>query len=173
LFGTYEYFPEIYHGVANFSYTTPTKKLQRILIELLYQINQRKGGLNFPEFTRQNIKVELEIGIADGLTFNYLDREVLKQYQEKYSRKVFPKLDFLCIARYYVTKKKHQSSLRFDYYMLRFLFNKKKATLRVYHEKGTRRLPIGDLIRFLMEKINQELSREKSSPIQIDYMHAL
>jgi hypothetical protein len=173
LFGVYENFPEMYHSIARLDHEVSTEKLQRVLVESLYRLNRGNGSSNFPEFTRHNIGVELEFGIADGLTFSYLDGEILEHCREMIYRQVFSMLDFLCVVRYYVIEEAKRKALRFDYHMLRFLFNEEEVELRVYHEKGTRRLPIEDLVKFLLQDINQELVRNKSSPLKMSYMRAL
>ena len=173
MFGTYEDFPEIYHSISRFSHTTSTKRLQSVLIRSLYRLNRKKAGPALPEFAQYNIEVELELGIADGLTFNYIDREISKDCQERIRRKAFPTLDFLCVVRYYNVAVKSRNALRFDYHMLRFTFSEKEVELRVYHERGTRRLPIDELVNFIVEKIGKELTRKKLSPLKMSYMRAL
>ena len=170
MFGTYENFPEIHQGIARFSHATSTKKLQRALIQSLYKINRSNDGPKLPEFTQYNIEVELELGIADGLTFNYIDKETSKDCQERIRKRAFPTLDFLCVIRYYAVDKKKRSPLRFDYHMLRFSFNEKEIELQVYHERGTRRLAIDELINFLTKKINRELAGKKLSPLKVSYL---
>lgn len=172
MFGTYENFPEIHQGTARFSHATSAKKLQRTLIQSLHKINRNNDGPDLPEFTRYNIEVELELGIADGLTFNYIDKETSRDCQERIRRKPFPTLDFLCIVRYYAVKKKNRSPLRFDYHMLRFLFSQNQVELQVYHERGTRRLPIDELVNFLTERINRGLARNKLSALEMSHMRA-
>jgi len=172
LFGIYENFPEIYQGIARFSHATSAKKLQRVLIQSLYKINRDNEGPNLPEFTQYNIEVELELGIADGLTFNYIDKEMSRDCQERIRKRAFPTLDFLCIVRYYAVQKKRRSPLRFDYHMLRFSFSENEVELQVYHERGTRRLPIYELVNLLTERINRGLARKKLSPLEMSHMRA-
>lgn len=173
MLGTYENFPKIYHSVSRFSYTISVEKLQRAIIQSLCKLNRKKEGPNLPEFTQYNIEVELELGIADGLTFSYVDREISRDCLERLREKVFQTLDFLCIVRYYAVKKDRRSSLRFDYHILRFLFNEDEVEIRVYHERGTRRLAVEDLSIFLTETINQELATEKLSPLKRTYVRAV
>ena len=74
------------------------------------------------------------------------------------------------VVRYYTVDKKKRSPLRFDYHMLRFSFNEKEIELQVYHERGTRRLPIDELINFLTKKINRELAKKKLNPLKMSYL---
>ncbi len=173
MFGIYENFPEIYHSVARFSCKAPTNELQKAILSCLCEMNRNEEELDLPEFSRHNIDVELDFGIADGLTFNYLDKETLKHCQQMSSSQVFSILDFLCIVRYYAIENEKRNPLRFDYHMLRFLFGDKEVELQVYHEKGTRRLSIEDLITFLMTRMNQTLAKKKLSGLKTSYVHAL
>lgn len=173
MYGTYENFPEIYHSISRFSHRTSAKKLQRVIIQSLCKLNRKKDGPKLPEFTKYSIEIELELGVADGLTFNYIDREISRDYQKRVRRKALPTLDFLCIVRYYAATKKTRRPLRFDYHMLRFSFNEEEVELRVYHERGTRRLSIEDLVNFLIGEINQELTRRKLSPLNMSYTRSV
>ena len=129
--------------------------------------------MDFPEFARHNIKAALEFGIAEGVTFSYIDDEILGWCHERLSEQSFQALDFLCIVRYYVTDEERKRPLKFDYYMLRLLFQEGEAELHVYHERGTRRLSIEDLIRFLVGRINQELARNDLKPLKITHTRVL
>jgi len=173
LFGVYENFPEMHHSVARFSHKTPTRELQTVLVQCLHRLNESKERLDIPEFSRHKVSIEIDFGIADGLAFNYLDKEILKNYQSLSSQQTFTVLDFLCIVRYYAGGKRRRSPLRFDYHMLRFLFGEGEVELRVFHEKGTRRLSMEDLVTFLAEKINQALAGRKSSPLEMSYIRSL
>jgi len=173
LFGVYENFPEMHHGVVRFSHKNPTKELQKVLIQCLCQLNQQEEELDIPESSRHNVNIKMDFGIADGLTFNYLNKEVLQHCQAISSQQTFPALDFLCIIRYYAKEKGKRSPLRFDYHMLRFLFRESEVELQVFHEKGTRRLSTEDLVTFLAEKINRALARGRSSPLRMNYIRAL
>jgi len=77
-------------------------------------------------------------------------------------------LDFFCVVKYYSPriKAKHKA-LKFDYYLFRFVFRKPSVILTVFHERGTRRLPIKELIEFLTNQINTELTRARSEPIKL------
>ena len=99
-------------------------------------LNASKGGPSLPEFSRNNIKVELETGIANGLAFDYIEDEVLDRVVKQASQQAFSMLDFFCVARYYLVDEKSLRALRFDYYMLRFRFGEREMELRVYHEKS-------------------------------------
>jgi len=171
LFGIYENFPEMYHGIARFYCKTLTNELQRALLNCLCDMNRNEEELDLPEFGRDNIDVEVDFGIADGLTFNYLDKETLKHCQQMLGVQSFSVLDFLCIVRYYAIENDRRKPLRFDYHMLRFLFSEKEVELRVYHEKGTRRLSIEDLITLLTTKVNQILAKKKLIRLKTSNVH--
>ena len=171
MFGVYDFFPKTYHGIARFSFNVSTRELQGIIIDTLYQLN--RGKVNFQDFAQFNIEVILEFGIADGVTFNYLDRETLKYCSERLHKQTSPKLDFFCVSRYYLMGKGKRRPLKFDYYILRFIFDEKEAELQVFHEKGTQRLSVKDLIILLMKNINRKLARKNLGSLNVTYKHAL
>ena len=70
------------------------------------------------------------------------------------------------VARYYVSRDGRDRPLRFDYYMLRFLFGHGSVELRVFHEKGTRRLSIEDLVDLLYKGLSKRIGEELSMRIE-------
>lgn len=174
MLGYYENFPDIYHGIARFSHSILTRELQRVIIQSLYRLNQggKESQLIYAA-SRLGCEVILEFGIGEGFTFNYLDKEMLESFLKRLRGETFSLLDFFCIARYYVTDEEKRRPLKFDYYILRFIFYEREVELRIFHERGTRRLPIGVLIRLLRETMNRELSRKRLSPVNLDYLRAL
>jgi len=170
--GVYENFPDLHHGAALFSSQASPRALQRILIRLFYRINRGEETFDVPMFASQGIQLMPEIGIAEKLTFSFIDEEEKERWLENVEKKTFKTLDFIWIARYYISEKGRNKPLKFDYYMLRFIFRSRAMELRVHHEKGARRLPIDDLIRLIGEKINQDLKREGKRPLRIDFLSA-
>jgi len=170
--GVYENFPDLHHGIALFSYKTSTQNIQRILIRLFYRINQGEEVLEVPELTSHGIQLVSDIGIADALAFNFIDEEEKNRWLNLMKKKAFETLDFIWIVRYYVSKKGKNTPLKFDYYMLRFLFRSETMELRIHHERGTRRLPIEDLIKLIGEKINKELKKEGEEALILESLGA-
>jgi len=170
--GIYENFPDLHHGIAVFSYKTPPQNLQRALICLFYELNQGEEDFEIPLLANHGIHLTLDIGIADTLTFNFIDEEEKGRWLSLMEKRIFEILDFILIARYYVSEEGKRKSLKFDYYMLRFIFKSGIMELRVHHEKGTRRLPLEDLIRLIGEKINQKLKEKGEDPIILKSLSA-
>ena len=171
MIGTYDNFPDLYHGVALFSCRSSPKSIQRVIVSLFCRINHGEA-LELPILSSQGIQLFLDIGIAEGLAFNFIDDEEKNRFLSLIEKTSFRTLDFLCIARYYVPVGNRRRPLKFDYYMLRFIFDSETVELIVYHEKGTRRLSIEDLIRILSEKINEELRRMGKPPLEIETLRA-
>lgn len=169
MLGRYENFPEIRHGIVYFVHQLPTIELQQIMIKALYRLSRRQRGHKFSSVKSVlNCSVRFEFGIADGLTFNYIDEEVLKLSLDFVSRGVCSTLDFICIVRYYkkIGRRKYRP-LRFDYYIIRFLFYERGGNIEVYHEKGTRRFPIDDLVALIIRRVNRELARSKQPRVTV------
>lgn len=173
MFGLYEFFPESYHGAARFSYEGRMEELQKVIILSLYQLNLGKGKLRSCRSAQPKMSAILEFGIADGITFSYLDREMWTYYRKNSRKQPFQTLDFLCIARYYVAAGDKQKPLRFDYYILRFLFQESEVEVQVFHEKGTQRLSVGDLIAVLVKRFNREMKKRKLGHLKKSYLRML
>ena len=173
MLGIYEHFPDIYHGSALFSSSAPSIEIEKILLTVLHRLNQNRENLSLPGFVWNGIDVEVNVGIADDLTFSYIDEEILHLCLRTLSETVFSTLDFLFIVKYYVPENGNRKPLRFDYYIVRFTFRTGEVEILVYHEKGTRRLAVEDLIMFIMEEVNRELKKRKKSSLKKIHLRAV
>jgi hypothetical protein len=172
--GIYENFPDLHHGVAVFSCGAGCRAVQRALIRLFHRINVGGEPVEAPVLSSQGISLFFEIGVADGLVFNFIDDEEMARWVGLLTedKREIKTLDFILIARYYVSREGRRRPLRFDYYILRFIFGSEALEIRVHHERGTRRLPIDDLLRLLGEKISLELKRLGEAPLRLESLAA-
>jgi len=160
LLGRYENFPEIVHSVARFTHQSTEKKLQQAILRALHRLNQATHNLNaISPFSTPGCKVSFEFGVAEGLTFNYLDREELERLQKSIKKETPPTLDFFSVVRYHILKEGRLVPLRFDYHLLRFAFHRNNVEVQVSHERGIRRVPLEDLTNFIIGQIREKLSR--------------
>lgn len=121
-----------------------------------------------------DIEVSFEVGVAEDVEFNYLDKEELDRFQKGIVEKELPILDLFCVVRYHVVNDiKKRVPLKFDYHLLRFTFQKNSMELRICHERGTRRVPLEDLITFITKRINEELSKKQLKPLNLEYLRTL
>lgn len=106
-------------------------------------------------------KVIFEFGLADDekFNFNYVDREEVKKALDSLS-KAPDTLDFFCVIRYYQVKGEKRQALKFDYYLLRTMYEKELFELQVFHQRGPRYLSPEELIWFVFNEINQASSRK-------------
>ena len=164
--GVYTHFPDTYHCAALFLHKASRRKFQKSLIGLFYEMNMGEESFNIQSITSHGIKIAFDIGIADELTFNFIDDEERKKWLSILNKREFEILDFLLVARYYVSRDGRDRPLRFDYYMLRFLFGRRSVELRIYHEKGTRRLSIEDLVDLLYKGLRRRIGGELSMRLE-------
>ena len=175
MLGRYENFPEVIHGVARFTFKSPIKKVQQAVLRALHQLNQEVCGLNaVTPHLPPDIEVSFEVGVAEDIEFNYLDKEELDRFQKSIVEKELSILDFFCVVRYHVVNdKRKRVPLKFDYHLLRFMFQENNAELRICHERGTQRVPLEDLITFITKRINKELSQKRLIPLNLEYLRTL
>jgi hypothetical protein len=168
LLGFYEDFPVFPHAKADFLCTASTKTLQEAIVTTVHNLNSQEYDLNAIAPTKINCKISFEFGIAEGSSFNYLDLEEVKSVRKSLAKKEAPmNADFLCIIKYHVTNGDKRQPLKFDNYMLRFIFRKPQMQLRVFHEKGTQRLSLEELIEFLTRQVNNELEKMQAKPLRL------
>lgn len=158
LLGRYENFPIMIHGVTSFTHQYSTIELQLGILHTLHRLNQETRNLNVlsPPSTSK-CEVSFEFGVAEGITFNYLDEGELKRFQKSIPKEAPPTLDFLCVLRYHTLKEAKRVPLRFDYHLLRFVFHGKMVEMQIFHERGIRRVSLEDLTDFIIGQIREEL----------------
>ncbi len=161
MLGYYESFPENIHGIARFATSISKKRLQQALTKILHKANNET--FNLEDVTHPSIphcKVIFEFGIAEANNFNYIDSEEANKMRKSIRKKPFQIMDFLCAIRYYKTKDRKKTPLKFDYYMLRFTFNKKSTEIQVFHERGPRHMAPEDTTNFIVNRINKKFPKK-------------
>jgi len=169
LFGRYENFPENVHGIAIFDYLDPTKSIQQTILCALHHLNHEIYNLGaVTPYLKQNYEVGFEFGVAEGFDFNFLDTKELDKCLRSVVEKELETLDFFVVVRYHsVREEGKRVPLKFDYHVLRFMFQESGLELRIRHERGTQRVPIDDLTEFIAKRINIELSQQHLTPLII------
>jgi len=168
MLGYYESFPENIHKIARFATSISNKTLQQALIRTFHKINNETLSLeDVADPSVPQCTVIFEFGIAEVKDFNYLDDEEKSKALKAIQKKPFQIMDFFCGIRYYKTQNDKKIPLKFDYYMLRFTFNKNSMQIQVYHERGPRYMSPEDLADFVTDKINGAFSKRILKPLDV------
>lgn len=173
--GRYENFPEVIHGVARFTCKSSMRRVQQAILSAFHLLNHEVCGLSdvMPHLP-QECEVSFELGVAEDFDFNFLDKKELDRFQRSIVEKELPTLDFFFVVRYHVVNDKGKRvPLKFDYHMLRFMFQENSMELRICHERGTQRVSLEDLITFMTKRINEELSQRQLKPLNLEYLRVL
>lgn len=174
MLGYYENFPEVVHGVAQFSHSLSSSVLQHTILQTLHRLNHEPHKIGeVTPLAPSQCDASFEFGLAEVSTFNYLDRDEVDRALKTVSKKALETLDFFCAIRYHATSKEKRSRLKFDYYLLRFTFERRNAEMRVFHERGPRRVSPEELLIFLVKDINKGLNRNRARPLTVKNMRAL
>jgi hypothetical protein len=154
--GLYENFPSQIQWIERFTSSLPSKQLQQKLIHILCETNQIE--LSFEEVTNPTIpdcKVIFEFGLADSKSFSFIDNEEQRKALDLIGKEHMQTIDFFCGIRYYKGKREKKAPLKFDYYLLRTIYNKGTVEVHVHHEKGPRYISPQDLTQLIFNKINE------------------
>lgn len=157
--GFYENFPLNIHMVESFNSTLSSKQLQQRLIQVLYEINRKE--FSFEEAANPTIpecKLIFEFGLADAEGFNYIDEEEVKKVRTLLGKEHLRTMDFFCVICYYKGEKK--TALKFDYYLLRTVYDRDILEIQVFHKKGPRYISPEDLTLFIFNKTNEASNRK-------------
>lgn len=173
MLGFYDDFPAFPHAKAEYTCTTSAVTLQKAIMNAAFSLNDQKSDLTAIAPTKIGCKISFEFGVAEGSNFDYLDSEEIERFRKSMSKKeTLSCLDFLCIVKYHVTNGGRKQPLKFDNYMLRFVFQGPHVQLRVFHERGTQRLSLEELIEFLTKQVNTQLEKMEAKPLRLtSFMH--
>jgi hypothetical protein len=161
MLGLYENFPKTVHKTAFFATSISNKRLQQALIQTVQKIN--KKTFNLEEIANPSVPqctVILEFGIAEANNFNYLDDEEANKALKVIQKKPLQAMDFFCALRYYKTQNGKKTPLRFDYYMMRFIFDKDSLEIQIFHERGPRYMSPEDITNFVTNEIGENFSKK-------------
>lgn len=175
MLGRYQNFPEVIHGTARFTFPSSTQQLQQVILEVAHQLNHEAySAKDFTPFLASNCRVSFEFGVAEDVTFNYMNKEELERCQRRIETKPLPIIDIFSVIRYHrVSANGRFTPLKFDYSMLRFTFSRKTMELLVSHERGNQRISMEDFITFLTDKIDEKLKERAQKALVLKYLHAL
>ncbi len=161
MLGFYENFPIDIHKTLHYTVSVSKKRSQKTLAQILHKLNNKSFSLEevaYPSVPQ--CIVVFEFGIAEANSFSYLDKEETDKVLKAMLKKSFQVMDFFCAIRYYKTTNRKKKPLKFDYYMLRFKFNKKSIEIQVFHERGPRHVSPEDLTNFIANKMNESSSKK-------------
>jgi hypothetical protein len=170
LLGRYDSFPENLHSIALLATQAPQKSLQQSIFRAFHRLNNETFGIGaLTPYLKQDCEVGFEFGVADGVDFVFLDQNELEQCLTAVKENELKVLDFFVVVRYHTTKKENKKvPLRFDYHVIRFIFNEDQTELRIRHEKGPQRVPLSELTDFLVDQINNELYGAQLAPLVLN-----
>ncbi len=176
MLGFYENFPEAIHihGAAQFNHSLSNSFLQQIILKTFHRLNHERHEIGeITPLAPSECEASFEFGLAEGLAFNYLDKDEVGRALKTVNKKALETLDFFCAIRYRATGKEKKSRLKFDYYLIRFTFEKGNEEIRIFHERGPRRASPEELLTFLVKNINKSLSRNRARPLTVKKLWAL
>jgi len=161
MLGFYENFPENPHRTTRFNTSVSNKRLQQALIQMFHQLGNE--SLTIEDVANPSLPrctVIFEFGIAEANNFSYLDSEEKSRVIRAIQKRPFQIMDFLCSIRYYKTQNEKKTPLKFDYYMLRFAFNKSTMEMEVFHERGPMHISPEEITNFIANKTNGKFSKK-------------
>lgn len=176
-FGLFINFPSMIHGVARISHENATVKIQQAIIQAFYSLNKLKDA--YPISVADHVgtyngEISFEVGVADGLFFDYLNQEALqKLYATLKSGEAHSILDFIIIIVYRYLREGKRISLNFDHHILRFLFYNREVEVSLFQSKGTRRMPLDDFLNLIISRVSSETRQMGLKPIKIENVKTL
>jgi hypothetical protein len=175
MLGKYDRFPTtILHCSALLTHKNPIIKLQLLLIRSLRALNDKitKYSISFADYLRKfEGEISFEVGVAEGIYFNYLDDEEVMRLSELLSKHgVFSSLDIILIIRYHYIQGKKRIPLRADRYLLRFILHTSRIELYLFHEGGIMRITPEEVLAFVVDHVNHFIELEGLEKLHLEYI---
>lgn len=162
MLGLYENFPENIHRTESFSSALSVPKLQQKIVRVLLELNAKPFGfedIGVPSL--HECTVIFEFGIAEDKSFNFIDNQEAISVLKTLRKQATQVLDFFIAIRYYKHTEQKKKPLRFDYYVLRTIFNPNNSIeFQVFHERGPRYISPEELISIVAKEINGTPARK-------------
>lgn len=161
MLGFYNNFPTNVHKIMHVTAPASKKRLQLAITQILHKLNDQTLSLEdiaYPSVPQ--CLVNFEFGIAEANNFNYLNKEETDRTLEVIRKKPVQVMDLFCAIQYYKIRTKKKIPLKFDYYLLRFIFGKKLTEIQVFHERGPRHISPSEIADFVINKIDKKLSKK-------------
>jgi hypothetical protein len=169
MLGRYENFPENIHVTMSFTTRFTDQKLQRKIMATSREINRK--SFSFEEIgipIMHGCTLNFEVGIAEGKSFNYINDEETKRVLSVLKKQSFRVMDFFVAVRYHKAEDQKKTPLRFDYYMVRFVFSGNNyVELQVFHERGPRHIAPADVIDLISREVNGASTRKILNKVQL------
>lgn len=177
LLGKFTNFPTATHGTARVTYNDHPAEIQRSVVQALSKLNGLRETIpiSLPSMAGTcKGRVGFEVGIAEGTYFNYLDDHMTNKLCAPTTlRELYSVLDFLIIVTYHYSLHGKNVPLNFDYHQLRFIFRDNEFEMRLFHCKGTRRMPLDEFINRILDSISLEMKQQSLKPLTIEEMNVL
>jgi hypothetical protein len=161
MLGFYDNFPTNIHRTEKFTSHISNRALQQKLIQVFREINSKT--FSFDEIVHPTLPdstIIFEMGLAEGNSFNYIDRKETKKVCSALRKDALRMIDLFCAIRYYKGTVEKKTPLRFDYYMIRMAFNGNTVEIQVFHERGPRYISPEDITSFLVKETNKNAERK-------------
>jgi len=161
MLGFYDNFPVNIHRTEKFTSALSNRALQQKLVQVFREINSKT--FSFDEIVHPTLPdstIIFEMGLAEGNSFNYIDRKETKKVCSALRKDALRMIDLFCAIRYYKSIAEKKRPLRFDYYMIRMAFSGNTVEIQVFHERGPRYLSPEDITSFLVNEINKTTERK-------------
>jgi hypothetical protein len=161
MLGFYDNFPVNIHRTEKFTCALSNRALQQKLVQVFREINSKT--FSFDEIVHPTLPdstIIFEMGLAEGNSFNYIDRKETKKVCSALRKDALRMIDLFCAIRYYKGTVEKKTPLRFDYYMIRMAFSGNTVEIQVFHERGPRYLSPEDVTSFLVNETNKTSERK-------------
>lgn len=169
MFARHDNFPENFHEREYFQTSLSIGRTQQAFAQAVNILDREPlnmGKTLIPSIS--DCVVTLEIFIAEGKNFSDTEKEETRMTKAANS-KPLQAMDFFCTIMYHKKRDGKKKPLRFDYYILRFIFEQRLVEARAFHERGPRRITPKEIIAIITDNINASSSKKILKPFEPEF----
>jgi hypothetical protein len=176
--GEFANFPTTVHGIGRIAFTCRVSEIKQAIVETMQELDGRE---QFVPLSVSGLQGELdgkmgfEVGAANGMVFERLNDAMALNLIEYVSKNDSLRvLDFMLIATYHYHREKRQLPVRFDHHHIRFSFlpREKVGQVLIHHIRGTRRLPLDELLQTIFDGLQDIAERDHLGAVRSQVVKA-
>jgi hypothetical protein len=153
--GVYSDFPSFSHLAVRLQFKKGDLNLVSLIVGALRRLNSFVDNIDTSVAKRSGsviVRRCFEVGIAEGLCFNYLDESEANRVSEM--RVERSRVDFIVYVNYRYSKDGKPTNLLPDRYIVRFSLS--HSEIRLFQMSGMRRTDPEALVSIIVQSINKE-----------------
>ena len=159
------------HARASFSFDINPESLQKALVSALASLRTNPKSQEITVADRDGYlkgQLAFRLGIGNGDGFDVLDSKEEQRVLHRIENRGPLNILDLVFQLHYSVDDGGRHRVHEDHYVLRLVFQPGRVEILVHHLKGVKRVEPDELIKIIIQEINDELTRNRYGEIELE-----